>query len=305
MTAFDAPRAAPPLPLWRVERILYDQGGLLVVDKPVGLPVHGGDEELKDDCVTRLSAWLSQQGRPSELYVHQRLDQATSGVLFFLTDASHNAEFARAMEEHSIERRYLAVVERAAEPRAQTGRAQRGRAEGAAQKRGGSRRSDFVVGGAQAGKSARPRGPVTSPPERFFEGTIELHLSFERGRAHVVPAHAPGAKSAVTHVRVIEQRASRALCEVTLSTGRPHQIRASLAHLGTPVVGDALYGGAPHERVLLHAASISGGPLPRPFAAPVPPEFARALLETPASVQAPPATAELSRRALDAALLRA
>ena len=35
----------------------------------------------------------------------------------------------------------------------------------------------------QAGKIALPSGPGTSSPERFFEGTIELHLSFERGRA--------------------------------------------------------------------------------------------------------------------------
>lgn len=322
MSSVDAPRAAPALPLWRVERILYDQDGLLVVDKPAGLPVHGGDEELKDDCVSRLSAWLSRQGRPNELYVHQRLDQATSGVLFFLTEASRNAEFAHAMEDHSIERRYLAVVERAAEPRMQSHRTQRGRAQGAAQKRGVPRRGDFFVGGAQTGKSARPTGRGTSalgrgpsggamPPASeqgrapFFEGTIELHLSFERGRAQVVSAKSPGAKQAISHVRVIEQRASRALCEVTLSTGRPHQIRASLAHLGTPVVGDALYGGAPHERVLLHAASISGGPLPRPFAAPVPAEFARALLETPGSTYALPGLAELATRVHDAAMLRA
>jgi 23S rRNA (cytosine1962-C5)-methyltransferase len=316
MSKDDAPHAAPQLPLWCVERVLYDQEGLLVVDKPAGLPVHGGDEELKDDCVSRLSAWRSAQGRPSALYVHQRLDQGTSGVLFFLTDASRNAEFAHAMEQHQIERRYLAVVERAVgneEPPQRgvhPGRPERSRRTQAGRgdrnlKRNPARRDDFFVGGAQAGKNARPPASGSSPSERFFEGTLELHLSFERGRAQVVPATAPGAKQAISHVRVLEQRARRALCEVKLSTGRPHQIRASLAHLGTPVVGDALYGGAPHERVLLHAASISGAPLPRSFAAPVPAEFARALTGVLGAAPASPGLDEIDARLKDAALLRA
>lgn len=306
MSENDAPRAAPRLPVWRVERILYDKDGLLVVDKPAGLPVHGGDEELEDDCVSRLGAWLRAQGRPSELYVHQRLDQATSGVLFFLTDPSRNAEFAHAMQEHAIERRYLAVVETASSARAD---------------REGALRSALVRGGAQAGRGARPSDPKTSSPaptssSRFHEGPVELHLSFERGRAQVVPAHAPGAKHAVTQLRIVERRGARALLEVTLRTGRPHQIRATLAHLGTPVVGDVLYGGAPHERVLLHAASISGGPLPHVFEAPVPGEFVEALsgAYAPERRQAGPelaldrlarAPAELKERVLDAAMLRA
>jgi 23S rRNA pseudouridine1911/1915/1917 synthase len=38
-----------------------------------------------------------------------------------------------------------------------------------------------------------------------------------------------------------------------IHTGRTHQIRVHLAHLGRPVLGDALYGGAPSDRLWLHA----------------------------------------------------
>lgn len=50
-------------------------------------------------------------------------------------------------------------------------------------------------------------------------------------------------RKAITHYRVIERFAAHTLVEVTLETGRTHQIRVHLAHLGYPIIGDATYGG--------------------------------------------------------------
>jgi 23S rRNA pseudouridine1911/1915/1917 synthase len=75
-------------------------------------------------------------------------------------------------------------------------------------------------------------------------------------------------KPAISRVTVIEQRKDAFLCDVSIATGRPHQIRIHLAAAGHPLAGDPLYpvGGVPapdctalpgDPGYLLHAAALS------------------------------------------------
>jgi 23S rRNA pseudouridine1911/1915/1917 synthase len=50
-------------------------------------------------------------------------------------------------------------------------------------------------------------------------------------------------RPAVTHLRVVRRFRAHTLVEATLETGRTHQIRVHLAHIGHPIVGDPVYGG--------------------------------------------------------------
>lgn len=95
---------------WLDERVIVSDDDLLVVDKPAGITVHGGDERRADDVVHRLAAWLGARGKDAYLGVHQRLDKDASGVLLFTRRRSLNAAVSKDVEGHTARRAYLALV---------------------------------------------------------------------------------------------------------------------------------------------------------------------------------------------------
>ncbi|PIE86110.1 MAG: RNA pseudouridine synthase [Bacteroidia bacterium] len=77
------------------------------------------------------------------------------------------------------------------------------------------------------------------------EGTIEGHIGRSlknRKIMHVFPDGEYG-KHAVTHYKVLEHLGYVSLIECRLETGRTHQIRAHMSHIGHPIFNDATYGG--------------------------------------------------------------
>jgi len=90
------------------------------------------------------------------------------------------------------------------------------------------------------------------------EGTIDAPLK-EFGSGRVAPA--PDGKPSLTRWRVLRGLRGAALLEVRPETGRKHQIRAHLASIGHPILGDPRYGPPPRPiggaaRLLLHARTL-------------------------------------------------
>ena len=97
---------------------------------------------------------------------------------------------------------------------------------------------------------------------RADQGVVDepIRDAYRGGRRGVAR---PGekAREAVTRWRVRERLGAVSRLEVDLATGRQHQIRAHLAHVGLPILGDGVYGrgtpaGIPASRQMLHAARL-------------------------------------------------
>lgn len=95
---------------FRAERVIARRDGILVVDKPPGMVVHGGDERFAADLVSRLARLLRREGHDGYLGVHSRLDVGTSGVLPFTTSRDANARVAEEIARGDAERVYVAAV---------------------------------------------------------------------------------------------------------------------------------------------------------------------------------------------------
>ena len=96
---------AKAFPSFDERRVIHRGDGLLVVDKPAGVPSQGADPEVPDDLPARL------QGLAEYLGTHQRLDAETSGLVLFTTEKSANAAIAEQFEKRRITKTYVACVE--------------------------------------------------------------------------------------------------------------------------------------------------------------------------------------------------
>lgn len=89
---------------------------------------------------------------------------------------------------------------------------------------------------------------------RVKQGSIDEPIGKDRyisGKRRV----SPSGDQAVTHYRVLQQMKKATFVELALETGRTHQIRVHLSHIGHPLVGDSLYGGSSR---LFHRQALHG-----------------------------------------------
>jgi 23S rRNA pseudouridine1911/1915/1917 synthase len=117
------------------------------------------------------------------------------------------------------------------------------------------------------------------PPKR--EGALRHHVDESQPHRVFIRPAAADTREAVTHYKVLRSDGQRSLLELTLETGRRHQIRVQLAEVGCPIAGDPKYGPKPEgkgRRLALHASWLK---ILHPdteeeavFESPLPPELA-------------------------------
>ena len=195
--------------------VVYEDDALVVVNKAAGMVVHPAPGSPSGTLVNALMAHcgesLSGVGGVARPGIVHRIDKDTSGLLVVAkTDAAHQG-LAEQFALHSVERAYIALcygVPEVSDPRLR-----------------GVKGVNFEAGGVLK---------ITSGLDR--------HRT-DRQRQAVVFG---GGRHAVTRARLLERFGTPpvlSLVECRLETGRTHQIRVHMAHVGHGLVGDPVYGG--------------------------------------------------------------
>lgn len=203
-------------PALRAQRTLFDDAGVLALDKPAGISVVG--DNAADDLLT-LARAAGEDLRP----VH-RIDKVTSGVILLAKSAPAHAALTRQFNARTVEKTYLCGVRPGGLP-------ERGEID-----------LPLTTGRKHRVRVAGQREAITFDPD-----TGRWSLPGERVGARVYPA--------TTRFERLWQGDDLALLAVRPLTGRRHQIRVHLAWIGHPIVGDPLFApkGEVAERTLLHA----------------------------------------------------
>jgi 23S rRNA pseudouridine1911/1915/1917 synthase len=203
------PEPAAPEPEDIPLTIVFEDSDLLVIDKAAGMAMHPAPGAMRGTLVHAVlhhcRGALSGVGGVARPGIVHRIDKDTTGLVVVAKNDAAHVGLAAQFAKHTIERAYFAVT----------------------------------------------RG---APPAR--SGTIDTRLARspdDRRKMAVVRApESTAGKQAITHYWIVETfgrlggapvgHPAAALVECRLETGRTHQIRAHLGHVGAPLLGDPLYG---------------------------------------------------------------
>ena len=233
------PWQEPAVPVLGARSIVFDDGDLLVLNKPSGLPVLPAGGFLEHTLLAQLHT-LVPSGQPRPVH---RLGRFTSGLLVCARSPASRAWLSAQLRDST--------------------------------RIGGARGSAEAPIARSCRKLYRA---LTEPlPPDWQLGEARLVTTAIGRRPHPLLGQIwcaaepgdPAALSACTEVTLLERRAEASLVAAAIATGRPHQIRIHAAAIGAPLLGDPLYrpGGVAEAGVLpgaggyhLHAHQLSLSP---------------------------------------------
>jgi 23S rRNA pseudouridine1911/1915/1917 synthase len=209
-----------------LERILYEDNHLLVIDKPPGIATQGSRPGERSLLALAKEYVKRKYGKPGNVFLAavSRLDAAVTGVVVLARTSKAAARLNRQFASREVTKRYLAIVERS------------------------------------SGNAEPPSGRLF---DRLLRNDAQRRMTVVRealadrpGREMDAPDQSQRAESIV---HVLGHRGVQCLLLVQLVTGRRHQIRVQLSSRGWPIVGDRKYGARTvwsPDAIALHALSL-------------------------------------------------
>ncbi len=176
--------------------VVYEDGDLIVINKPRGMVVHPApghaDGTLVNALLAHCGASLSGIGGELRPGIVHRLDKDTSGLLIAAKNDRAHERLSAQLKDRSLSRIYDCIVQ----------------------------------GGFKADA-----------------GTVDAPIGRDPRNRKRMAVTEKNARTAVTHWELLERFGRYSYVRCRLETGRTHQIRVHMAHIGHPLLGDTLYGG--------------------------------------------------------------
>ena len=197
--------------------ILYETEQYLVIKKPKGIAVHPGIKNTENTLVNFVRGYLEKKGefnsRLNRAGLVHRLDKGVSGIMVFAKTVKAQEYLQKEFENHTVKKIYYAKTEGSSELTVYD-QSIKGELD-TLLKNNFEMDSSWTLYEGYIGRDRRNRLRMEFRTEKF-----------------------PNSKKAVSFVKRIGGNEFL----VSIETGRMHQIRATLAHMGLPIQGDTLYG---------------------------------------------------------------
>ena len=186
--------------------IIYEDNHLLVVEKPVSIPVQ--EDKSKDiDMIRLLKDYrIKNENKSGDAYIGlvHRLDRPVGGIMVFAKTSKAASRLNEQILKHEFVKKYYAVV-----------------------------------------KGIVPK-----------TGNLKNYLYKDEQEVKSYVVNEKNGKLAELSYQRINEVNGNSLVDVSLKTGRHHQIRVQFAYAGYPLVGDSLYGNDKNKKLMLHSYLI-------------------------------------------------
>ena len=195
-----------PNPLLPID-ILYEDEDILIVNKPANMPTHPSQGNYENTLANAVVNYMN-----SESFVYRpitRLDKDTSGVLLIAKNRLSASVLSTMIKNNVLKRSYIGIV------------------SGNIYEILTPHRSLNIDGISNA---VHVDAIIDIPIKREDDSTIKRTIS-------------PDGENAITKIVALKYYKDKniSLCKFNLLTGRTHQIRVHMSHIGFPIIGDFLY----------------------------------------------------------------